>query len=240
MELITKYGELNKLRVKTEALSLTQMFEKESELLDVKNKLYEYLENEENAIGISAPQLGIYLPIFALKINGKLENFVCPHLTEYKNPFYSREGCMSFPGIQCYAIRFDKIMTDSYHFNHQNILKRNPKSFSKLYSAAFQHEFDHLLGFNIVDRAAPLTTDQAQEIDINKIIRVFRDENKRDYFLEDENIYFYSGESVPEFIEEEKDGEIIKSPLKSTFIGFKIKDNINEENSQSESIGQSK
>lgn len=223
MRVINQIGELSKLKTPSPFLDNPQ--EKYEELLEVKNELVKYLEYTDLAMGISAPQMGIYLPIFAIKLKDGIENFVNPRITTFKDPFYNREGCMSFPDIQAYAVRFNKISVDYLHFNHKNELKKMTKTLRDLESAAYQHEFDHLLGVTLMDRAAPLTEDQAQNLNKTKIIRVFRDEDKKDYFLEDENIYFYSGETVPEFNKETIDGVETNVPLKKSFMGFKVVEN---------------
>jgi len=220
MKIINQIGELKKLKTPTSYLK--NPYEKYTDLLEMKNELVKYLEETDIAMGISAPQFGIYLPIFAIKLKDGIENFVNPQIITFKDPFYSREGCMSFPDIQAYVIRFNKIKVEYLHFNYKNELKKMTKNLKDLESAAYQHEFDHLLGVTLMDRAAPLTEDQAQNLNKTKIIRVFRDEDKKDYFLEDENIYFYSGEKVPEFNKQIVEGIETDVPLKKSFVGFKI------------------
>lgn len=220
MEIINKNGDLNKL--KTPSKFINNLAERSEELLKVKNDLVKYLENTDLAMGISAPQMGIYLPIFAIKLENQIENFINPTIRTFKNPFFSREGCMSFPDIQAYIIRFNRISTEYFHFNYKNELKKNSKDFKKVESAAFQHELDHLFGITIMDKAVPITENQAQNLNNEKIIRIFRDEEKKDYFLEGENIYFYSGESVPEFKKELINDVEKDIPLQKSFVGFKI------------------
>jgi peptide deformylase len=222
MEIINKNGDLKKL--KTPSPFLINLQEKYEELLRVKNELVKYLKDTDLAMGISAPQMGIYLPIFAIKLKDGIENFINPTMVNFRQPFYSREGCMSFPDIQAYVVRFNKISAEYFHFNYKDEIKKMTKNFKDLESAAYQHESDHLLGVTLMDRAASLTEDQAQNLNKVKIERVFRDEEKIDYFLEDEKIYFYSGESVPEFKKEMINGFETDVPLKKSFIGFKIRE----------------
>lgn len=225
-EIINKIGELKSLRNRIENYStFEETLLNKDELLKAKNELVEYLKNTPNAMGISAPQLGISLPIFAIKMSDGIKNFINPVVQDWKQPRYNREGCMSFPDIQAYVIRFYRIETEFLQFNHKDELKKQKKNFIDQESAAFQHEMDHLLGFTIMDRAVPLTEDQSKELNKYKIQRVFRDESIKDYFFEEgenANKYFYSGEDVPEFRKEIIDGIETDAPLKKSFVGFKV------------------
>lgn len=224
MEIINKIGELSKLKTKSSFLTEDELVDKKEELLRVKNGLVEYLENTSNAMGISAPQMGIYLPMFAIKLKNGIENFINPKVIDFKQPYYNREGCMSFPDIQAYLIRFNKVEAEYLHINHKGEIKKMIKKLKEYEAAAYQHELDHLMGVTLMDRAAPITEDQAKNLNKIEIQRVFRDEDKKDYFLENENIYFYSGEPVEEIKKEMKDGVEVDIPLRKSFVGFKVKE----------------
>lgn len=170
------------------------------ELLDAKEELYKYLNETPDAAGISAPQLGIKLPIFAIKMdNGELEHFIIPKVVaENKEMYFSSEGCMSLRfedrTVYCLVPRLEELEVMYFRFNHKNEIKRTSKKFSDRYKipndgtklsyilnkekgkrkhacSIVQHELNHLYGLLILDVAAPLgNRDEKTKKDENKEI----------------------------------------------------------------------
>ena len=118
------------------------------------------------AIGLSAPQIGILERIFIARIDGELHAFINPslQLSEIKVP--SVEGCLSLPGIQRCVERSHKTHIIGTIFS----LKNRDKLIDDMeleWDDAFvvQHETDHLNGILIVD----LPEIESQEQRQNKV-----------------------------------------------------------------------
>lgn len=117
-----------------------------------------------NALGLSAPQVGIFKRCFVYY--GQCEDSSCdchkknsPHLLRVTNPtitsFYepmimSREGCLSIPGKTYSVERYKQIVATT-----------NEGSYTLWDEDAivFQHEYDHLNGILISDKGLDVTID---------------------------------------------------------------------------------
>lgn len=105
----------------------------------------------ENGIGLAAPQVGISLRVFVMKIG--LKTWCCfnPEITELGNDFTNfDEGCLSFPGDLCTISRADTIKV-VYQTASGDTME---EELSGLTSRCFQHELDHLDGVTMHTRKA--------------------------------------------------------------------------------------
>ncbi len=105
---------------------------------------------EENGIGLAAPQVGSSLKICMVKNGDKVLVLVNPKIKLLsKRTDIFEEGCLSFPG-QFYPVeRPIKVKVQARNMDGEKIrLKADG-----LLSRALQHEIDHLNGILIIDRA---------------------------------------------------------------------------------------
>lgn len=110
-----------------------------SEVKHVLDDLHDTLTHRNDAIGLSAPQIGYNYQIFTLNVFGAIEHYLNPIITSGKNIVHSRERCMSLDDV--YSVkRYDKIylqwMTPDYEIR---IMR-----FNGYYAHVIQHEIDHL------------------------------------------------------------------------------------------------
>lgn len=105
---------------------------------------------DNNALGISAPQLGIPYRIFSMR--GHPENFVCfnPRIVDYgEKQIYLEEGCLTFPNLVLKIKRSQNIKVRFQMPNSEVVTHK----FSGMTARIFQHEYDHLEGVLFTSRA---------------------------------------------------------------------------------------
>lgn len=111
---------------------------------------------EENGCGLAAPQVGISSAFFILSptISPLHQVFVNPRLEfppEAKR-VSGLEGCLSFKGIQEIKVsRFDLVWLEAQDASGE-FFKLQADGFLAI---AIQHEYDHLQGTTLFDRASP-------------------------------------------------------------------------------------
>lgn len=111
----------------------------------------------ENALGLSACQIGEFDRMFVAKINSRTFVFVNPVLSKHsEQKFASEEGCLSVPGVtrcvercQQVAIKADSII--EIKDNRLEELSSNKMLVEWIDAAVVQHEYDHLEGGLIID-----------------------------------------------------------------------------------------
>lgn len=119
---------------------------------------------ENDGIGLAAPQIGVFKNVFITVgfvkpdfwgFDGSFHMYINPKLTvekkwgEISTSF--PEGCLSVPGETYNIHRMRNISIDYYYFDKNKKLKRSMEKLTGYPSRVFQHEFDHLLGTNIVE-----------------------------------------------------------------------------------------
>jgi peptide deformylase len=99
-------------------------------------------------IGLAAPQVGIGLQLFVMNHGHGLIAYANPAIIKTVGEFTSREGCLSFPGLQADIRRAKLIKLRAY-----DILKGKEVTakYRGLESACAQHEIDHLNGIVCID-----------------------------------------------------------------------------------------
>lgn len=111
--------------------------------------LKETLKYHKTGIGLAAPQVGKSLRIFCIKLREGVETFINPNIIKKSNrSITTKEGCLSCPGIVKPVVRSENILTSYTNSSGRAITK----TFSGIYSVAFQHELDHLNGILLVDK----------------------------------------------------------------------------------------
>lgn len=133
-----------KLKQKSEKVSV-------KEGLQIAAKLILELEQNENGIGLSAPQVEIFKRVFVVKENKNSIPiaFINPKIIDKKWPFVNKdEGCLSFPNQYVDTIRYKNITAI-------DDLNKNSYLLKGLKALVFQHEFDHLEGRLMFDNKVP-------------------------------------------------------------------------------------
>lgn len=106
---------------------------------------------QEGGIGLSAPQVGVPIGVFALWVEEKTPIlFVNPQILEVGDASFEwEEGCLSVPGYYEKRKRPQRVVVQ-YQDVHG---KEMETEFQGLYAFAVQHEMDHLDGKVFVDNA---------------------------------------------------------------------------------------
>lgn len=112
-----------------------------------------------NGVGLSAIQVGIPLSLFTLKIGGEKQVVINPQYTPVldmesndgvlKSAYsYEQEGCLSAPAVFTRIRRPEKI--EAKFFDEAGVLQ--VRTYTGIWSRAFQHEYDHLCGITFFDK----------------------------------------------------------------------------------------
>jgi peptide deformylase len=104
----------------------------------------------EKGVGLAAPQVGQSLRLFIIRWENQELVLINPRIISCsRNKIEAEEGCLSLPGLSVNVKRSDKIDIETY--NEQGIITR--MTLEGWIARIFQHEFDHLNGILIIDRA---------------------------------------------------------------------------------------
>lgn len=138
-------------------------------------KEVEKIGGHTKALGLSAPQIGVFKRVFIAwgNINGQSATpgwniFVNPTLDEFasdKRMFYE-EGCLSFPYAHVRTNRNEEVIISRLEEDG----KRRRYVLHGEEAIVFQHEFDHLDGILMFDRVAN-SVPQSANVGKNKIGR---------------------------------------------------------------------
>ena len=101
-------------------------------------------------VGLAAPQVGESIQVFVIRWENQDLVLINPRIIfRSRNKVSAEEGCLSLPGISVNVKRSDKIDIEAY--NEKGIIMR--MTLEGWLARIFQHEFDHLNGILIIDRA---------------------------------------------------------------------------------------
>jgi len=115
-------------------------------------QLEEEIKKHKNAIGLSAPQIGIKKRAFVYwGASGKLEDakkvlnrVANPTIIRFDRPMItSEEGCLSLPDVYCWVERYSQIEVSDDVMGHCVLTGDD--------SRVYQHETNHLDGILITD-----------------------------------------------------------------------------------------
>ncbi len=111
--------------------------------------ILETMEDNGNALGLAAPQVGASVRLCIIKIDGKTHIIINPRI-KYKSwrKEFSEEGCLSFPGKFIPIKRHKKVTVKALDKNGEEIIFKAEGMLSR----ALQHEIDHLDGVLFIDR----------------------------------------------------------------------------------------
>jgi len=182
---------INLLR-KSEIVENLDSQETKDKVLDIyNNELKPELDKNDNAAGLSAIQVGIPLRIFVIRNPGGNDKiYINPSYTPvFKKNGVSKkisdtESCLSFPDIFCLVERYKKLYINGYQLLNNEIVRIKKETIIDGFEAiVFQHEYDHLEGITILQKAQRLAIG---ETDVN-IKKIFLLEDVDDYIIEKES-----------------------------------------------------
>lgn len=107
-----------------------------------------FAQKDPPALGMAAPQIGVFKRVFVALIRNKFKPFVNPRIMKYgPEETALLEGCFSVRGIYGHVLRPSEIDIEA-----QDRYGKPTKAHLKgLAAKIFQHEFDHLSGKLFVD-----------------------------------------------------------------------------------------
>lgn len=100
-------------------------------------------------LGLSAPQIGLPYQCAVCQFEDGLEVVCNPEIEYLGNEILSTERCMSFPNFVCKVARYDKVRL-KYYNQHWQLCERVLEG---LEACIAQHEYDHLQGVTMMDKA---------------------------------------------------------------------------------------
>lgn len=163
----------------------------------IKDFMFDYLDKNTNAIGISAPQLRLEYPCFAFFNGGRMKEKIFVWLNDFdldqkSGKEYASEGCMSFPNMKAHRVpRFKKVILRYQTFNKAGKWIQASGIFKDFSARVIQHEIDHIYGVEMWDRAESVAFPENME-DVRLIYKY-----KDDYYLDGKDKkWFYSPEPL--------------------------------------------
>lgn len=155
---ITDPDELKILRTKSQDVPPGY----EASMKKLINRLKMTLE-EEQGVGIAAPQVGINRNLFLFvrvdKPGEPIDVAINPRIVNHpkETVCFERDGCLSIPGISGNSIRYPWVEVEYTNEQGQRI-KERLEGYSRLnnfVAIIFQHEYDHLQGVLFTDKLCP-------------------------------------------------------------------------------------
>lgn len=105
---------------------------------------------ERKAVGVAAPQIGVFYNIFSIGENMYI-NPIYTNLINYDKEI-AFEGCLSVPGVQIPVERYKAIKAKYYLWNKEtNSFTLKEEIMEGLAARCYQHEYSHLQGISIID-----------------------------------------------------------------------------------------
>ncbi|MDD3375004.1 MAG: peptide deformylase [Candidatus Omnitrophica bacterium] len=114
------------------------------------NVMINTIADNENEIGLAAPQIGINKKIFIVDLPEFPRVFVDPKILKKEGQSSMEEGCLSFPGF-AFTIKRPKKITVEYLDENK---KKRIIECEDFFARVILHETDHLDGVLFVDRAS--------------------------------------------------------------------------------------
>lgn len=135
------------------------------------------------ALGMAAPQIGVFKQVFVAKIRNKFKAFVNPRITKFSRKVTPLlEGCFSVAGIYGHVTRPAEIEIEAQDMHGKKISTH----FIGLPAKIIQHELDHLEGILFIDHVFKQNS---------KIFRVEKDNEGKDQLIEIDKLPFAVNES---------------------------------------------
>ena len=118
--------------------------------LEQLSKMMHTFMQDNDGMGLAAPQVGISRRIFVMNVHGQLYTCINPeaHWATEDQLYESEEGCLSFPGEWLKISRPRKILA-----RYQDIFGTwQEQELEGMQAVCYQHELDHLNGVTMHDR----------------------------------------------------------------------------------------
>ena len=119
------------------------------EFKEVVSQMWRLLKGRQHGVGLAANQVGIPLSFFLTSVKGDDRVWINPTITRKRGKISGPEGCLSFPNMSAKVLRSKHIWVEAYDLEGNHV-KEKLTGFS---SIVFQHEYDHILGINFLDKA---------------------------------------------------------------------------------------
>ena len=129
-------------------------------------------QKDPPALGMAAPQIGIFKRVFVALIRNKLKPFINPQIMKYgRDETALLEGCFSVHGIYGHVIRPNEVEITAQDRNGKKIEMHLKGVAAKI----VQHEFDHLNGELFVDKIFEQN---------GKLFRIVKDKDGKETLVE--------------------------------------------------------
>ena len=114
---------------------------------------------ENNGVGLAAPQIGFSYRIFVMGKDGEYWVCINPEILEKGvEEVIDTEGCLSFPALFLKVKRTEKIKVKYLNIKGEEKIE----TLTGLWSRCFQHELDHLDGIVFTEKVSRLSLDIAK------------------------------------------------------------------------------
>jgi peptide deformylase len=126
---------------------------------------------EEEGVGLAAPQVGVDIQLFLMRMDesGELyEVFFNPEIIETADYEMVSESCLSFPGVSIEVKRARRVKFRARVPSGEVV----EKSVTDLLAQCAQHEIEHLGGITLFDNAS-----LSEKMDINKKLKEFKEKS---------------------------------------------------------------
>ncbi len=124
----------------------------DSERLDYITRIMKKVIEEQVAVGLAAPQIGVLERIVVVNVNAAPMELINPEIVEYKGKDTIEEGCLSLPGVEIPIERPNFVIVRGFNTEGEKKIIEA----SDLLAKVFQHEIDHLNGVLIIDKLSPI------------------------------------------------------------------------------------
>lgn len=141
---IIKYGETNSNKLRAKNIDVKKENPFLQELID---NMFETLAQNENGVGLAAPQVGVNLNLFVISTPSFKEVFINPEIKLDGLAIQVKEGCLSFPNMEFPVDRREKVQIKYFDRNWTLRLVE----YKEILAIIVQHEYDHLKGKLIID-----------------------------------------------------------------------------------------
>lgn len=129
--------------------------EEAPEMIELGKKMIEYCFRN-GAVGLSAPQIGIYKNMFVYrKTEDSFQIIINPsYIKLSKKPMKVLESCLTYKDKSFLVERYKEIQAIFYVFENNNLYRKG-MSLKGEKAIVFQHESDHLVGKTIKTVGVP-------------------------------------------------------------------------------------
>ncbi len=118
-------------------------------LNNINNKLMAATQ-EKKALGVAAPQVGLFFNVFSIGENLYINPSYEPCLPPEEEISY--EGCLSVPGVNIPVVRYKTIKVKYIMWNKEdNSFSPKEEILEGMNAKCFQHEYSHLMAKSIID-----------------------------------------------------------------------------------------